>query len=92
MTDLDDRDQILSDDQLAGLLRHYVERGKSDRTAWHDRVMEWGVAAPGDLARWHGRLIASDLLELQPGATAAATDRGPACYRATPAGRRLFNA
>lgn len=87
----DGRHHVILTDDLRKLLSHYVEAASADPKKWHDRVMALDDATPLDLARWHGQLLAADWIEQQTGA-APRWHHGevPACYRATPAGRKLL--
>lgn len=69
------------------MLQHYAT---ADRDAWQDRLMTLENASSSQLARWHGFLLASDLIEQQTGVTPRlASGACPACYRATATGRKI---
>ncbi len=93
MTTIDERYQLTLESHLRELLDHYVRASEKDPKKWHDRVMALNDATPLDLARWHGHLLAAEWIEQQTGiAPRWNIGEVPACYRATPAGRRIIEA
>jgi hypothetical protein len=76
---------------LQQLLAHYVQLGRDDREAWHDRVMEMEGVASMLLTRLHGELIAFGWIEQNTGVVPLVRANAvPGCYRATGAGHRAL--
>jgi hypothetical protein len=86
----DDSDWLREDERLCGLLGHYAEAGAADRAAWLDRVMALADAAPADLSRLHGRLLAAAWVEQNTGHALPTAGSVRQCYRVTPAGRQAL--
>lgn len=92
MIDLDDRRFLRAEPRLLSLLHHYVDLAQKDREAWHPRVIEWEGISESELARWFGRLIACDWLEVDEGLFSSRSNGSLLVrYRATPSGRRIVN-
>jgi hypothetical protein len=87
----DGLEQLVRDEQLYQLLSHYHAAAGDDRERWLDRVADWQDGRPGDLTRWHGRLLASAWLEQNTGHTPPPMNgRIGQCYRVTAAGRKAL--
>ena len=84
--------QMLRDDPaLCQLLDHYAQLATSDRTLWHDRLMDLNGMTGSDLIRLHGALIAWGWLEQNTGNTSVLKPGGIAsCYRITSQGCRAL--
>jgi hypothetical protein len=89
-----DQSDLLRDARLRALLAHYAALSKDDRQAWQDRVDVVEGAAPRDVVRLHGLLLAFGWVEQNTGVAPRLTGRGsaPCCYRVTAAGRRALAA
>lgn len=84
----DDLEKLQQEPELLRLLEHYSAAAGEQRDLWIDRVMELADGSRGELARWHGELLASSFLEQNTGQTPQlAAGRVAQCYRVTGAGR-----
>jgi hypothetical protein len=87
----DELERLCGSEGLRALLGHYAERGRADRQAWQDRVLEADGLGPRELTRLHGELLAFGWVEQNTGsAPGARPGEAPACYRVTPAGLRAL--
>jgi len=92
MIELDDRKALRRDAELIKLLQHYVDLSRSDREAWHDRLMPGESDPAPEFARRYGKLIACGWLEQRTGIVSrVAPNEVAGCYRATPSGRGVLN-
>ena len=84
-------ERLCGSEGLRALLAHYADRGRADRQAWQDRVLQADGLAPRELTKLHGELLAFGWVEQNTGSTPAPRRcEAPACYRVTPAGLRAL--
>ena len=77
---LDDIQRLRSNQHLLQLLSHYAAPGKE---TWTNRLMQLDGAAPSDLVKLHGELIAFSWADQNTGQV-------PCCYRVTASGLRAI--
>ena len=77
---LDDNQRLRNSPLLLQLLSHYAGLGKD---AWHNRLMHLEGAAPSELVKLHGELIAFSWADQNTGQV-------PCCYRVTASGLRAI--